>query len=116
MKFHGKVGFWIGSVEVTPGVFKSDILEKDYYGDVLDNKRRFQEVSDQQNDDLNISNRISILSDLYMQQHWPSIKYVIWNGVSWKVTDVDISYPRIILTIGGVYNGKNQVGASPNPM
>lgn len=108
MKFSGKIGFWIKDVRVKPGSFKSDIIEKPYVGNVLRNIRKFQQVENQQNENLVINNKLSIISDLFMQTNWPSIKYVVWNGVKWNVNSVDISsYPRAILELGGVYNGKN---------
>lgn len=111
MKFSGKVGFWEDEVEVRPGVFKSDIVEKPYTGDVIKNYRRFQNASDQQNENLMLSNvRISIISDLYMRSKWASIRYIVWNNVRWSVTSVDISsYPRAILDLGGVYNGTDSI-------
>lgn len=109
MKFYGTVGFWVGEEEDEnrPGVWESVIEERTYMGDVIRNTRRFQS-SDKQNDDLTVSNQISILSDLYAQQNWNSIRYVDWNGVKWKVTSVELSYPRLILDIGGVYNGPDK--------
>lgn len=109
MKFVGQIGFWVDDVEVRPGVFRSQIEERKYYGDVLKNYRRFS-TSDKQNDDLSINNQISILSDLYSRQNWQSIKYVIWNDAKWKVTSVELEYPRIILDIGGLYNVEEQIG------
>lgn len=106
MKFSGIIGFWTNDVVTTPGVYRPGIIEKKYTGDVLKNIRRFQSVENQQNDDLKLNNRLSIISDLYMQKNWSSIKYVVWNGVKWSVTAVDVNYPRIILDLGGVYNGK----------
>lgn len=106
MKFSGKVGFWKGDVETKPGVYRSNIEERSYVGDVLRNIRRFQPGENQQNENLLLNNRISIISDLYMQKNWSSIKYILWNDVKWKVSSIDIgSYPRVILEIGGVYNG-----------
>lgn len=104
MKFYGKVGFWIGSQEVKPDVFKSKIVERLYSGNVNWNNRHFQ-PSDTQNGDIRLNNQISILSDLYSQENFSSIRYIIWNGIKWSVTNVEVNYPRIILTIGGVYNG-----------
>lgn len=107
MKFSGNIGFWLKDVEMKPGVYKPDIVEKQYTGDVLRNSRRFQPAENQQNENLTITNRLSVISDLYMRKNWSSIKYVVWNGVNWSVTSVDISsYPRAILELGGVYNGK----------
>lgn len=107
MKFSGKVGFWIKDVETKPGTYKPRIVEKSYTGDVLRNTRRFQQAENQQNENLKVTNRLSILSDLYMQKNWTSVKYVTWNGINWSVSSVDVgSYPRAILELGGVYNGK----------
>lgn len=107
MKFSGRVGFWIKDVETKPGVYKPEIVEKSYTGDIQRNTRRFQSAENQQNENLKITNRISIISDLYMQKNWPSVKYVLWNNVKWNVSSVDLSsYPRVILELGGVYNGK----------
>lgn len=107
MKFAGRIGFWEKDREIKPGVYRPGIVEKTYIGDVLRNVRRFQNAENQQNDNLVVSNRISIFSDLYMRNNWSSIKYVLWNQVKWKVTSVDIgSYPRVILDLGGVYNGE----------
>lgn len=106
MKFSGKVGFWLKDVETKPGVYKPDIVEKSYTGDILKNIRNFQSSENQANDNLRVNNRVSIISDLYMQENWPSIKYITWNGTKWKVNSVDVnSYPRVILELGGVYNG-----------
>lgn len=104
MKFSGKIGFWLGDKEVRPSIWNPEIEERPYKGDIIKNTRRFQN-GESQNDDLVVSNRISILSDLYLRKNWSSIKYVIWNDVRLKVTSIDISYPRVILDIGGVYHG-----------
>lgn len=107
MKFSGKIGFWTEDVEMKPGVFKPQIIEKNYTGDVLRNVRRFQSAENQQNENLAVNNKLSIISDLYLQQNWGSIKYVSWNGANWRVSSVDIgSFPRIVLVLGGVYNGQ----------
>lgn len=108
MKFSGKIGFWEGDVETKPGVYKSFIVEKDYVGDVMRNSRMFQNVDSQQNDNLVTTNKISVVSNLYLMNNWHSIKYVFWNGVKWKVKSVDItSFPRAVLELGGVYNGQS---------
>lgn len=107
MKFSGKIGFWINDVETKPGVYKSNIVERLYTGDVKKNIRRFQSAENQQNENLRVNNQLSIISDLYMQKNWSSIKYVTWNGVNWAVSSIDIgNYPRVILELGGIYNGK----------
>lgn len=103
MKYYGEVGFWVKDHEVKPGVFKPCIIERLYSGEVNWNNRHFQ-TTENQNDDIRLNNQISILSDLYSHQNFASIRYVIWNGVKWRVTNVEVNYPRLVLTIGGVYN------------
>lgn len=108
MKFSGKVAFLIPNyTETNPGVYRPEIVEKCYTGDVMRNQRRFQAGDNQQNENLIVSNRISIISDLYMKQNWGSIRYIVWNGVKWSVSSIDVSqYPRILIDLGGVYNGE----------
>lgn len=105
-KFYGKVGFWFDDVEIRPGVHKPQFVERTYYGELLRNTNRWQS-SQSQDENLTVSNKISILSDPYAHEHWPAIKYVYFNGVRWTVTSVEIAYPRLIFELGGVYNGVN---------
>lgn len=106
MKFYGSIGFWLGDSESEDAVYEPRILERPgYRGEIRRYTIRNQPVSNQQNDDLTINNQISIISDLYLQQNWSSVRYVVWNGVRWKVTSIEVGYPRIVLDIGGVYNG-----------
>ena len=102
-KWFGKIGFDQGTVETTPGVWKPSIVERSYYGDVQRNSRRLQ-TSDKVNDDLNISNEISIVADPYANENFHKIRYAHFMKQKWKVTDVEVQYPRLILTLGGVWN------------
>lgn len=101
-KYYGKIGY-MTTVETSPSVWTEEIVEKDYFGDVLQNSRRYQS-SEHMNDDLNVSNRISILADPFAYQNFHAIRYLTWMGNKWKVDSVDVEYPRLILSIGGVYN------------
>lgn len=103
-KFYGPVGY-AETVETRPGVWEEKITERMYYGDLVRNSRRLQS-SEYLNDDLTISNEISILADPYANQNFHAIKYVEFMGARWKVTNVEVQRPRLKLTIGGVYNGK----------
>lgn len=107
MKYRGTVGFWEKDEEAEPGIWKPTIKEISYSGDVLRNIQRFSPASDSQNDEFITSHKISIVADLYARQNWPSIKYVTWKGTKWKVNSVEEAYPRLVLEIGGVYNGTN---------
>lgn len=104
-RFYGKVGY-IETVETESGngVWQEQATERSYYGDVLRNSKRW-ERGEGVNDDLNVSNRISIVADPYAFRHFFAIKYVEWMGARWKVETVEVERPRLILTIGGVYNG-----------
>lgn len=103
-KFSGKIGFII-TMETEPGIWKPQTVERQYYGDLTRNTRSFQQV-DSVNDNVNLSNNISILADPYANENSQYMKYAIIQGAKWKITNVDIQYPRMILTIGGVYNGE----------
>ena len=103
-KFYGQVGF-IKAEEspVGSGNWKNQTVERDYYGDVHRIVRRWEPEA-KVNDDITVNNEISILSDPYVTQNIPWIRYVVWNGTKWKVSSVEVQYPRLILSIGGVYN------------
>ena len=104
MKYYGKVGFWFDDVEVRPGVYKPELVEKSYTGDVIRHNQRWNSTSNQ-NDNVNLSNRISILGDLYLNENLSSIKFVTYMGTKWKVNSIEVQYPRVIVELGGVYNG-----------
>lgn len=101
-KFYGKVGF-ASTVESAPGVYTNDIVEKYYRGDVLKNTRRYEQGSGVA-DDVKLNNKISILGDNFSNEHFHELVYVEWLGGLWRVTNVEITHPRLILTLGGVYN------------
>lgn len=103
-KFYGPIGF-IETVETKKGVFAPKIVEKNYYGDINRDSKRY-EPGQKINDDLTVNNELSILADPFAQQNFYQIRYVKWKGTAWKVNNVTVSFPRLILTIGGVYNGK----------
>lgn len=102
-KFYGAIGY-VSLEETAPGVITEQIIERMYYGDVVRNTRRMQS-SENLNDDINVSNEISIIADPYALNHFFDMRYIDWMGGRWKVTNVEVQYPRLILTIGGVYNG-----------
>lgn len=103
MKFHGRVGYGV-SVESAPGVFEDSITEASYFGDVIRNTRMLREGSTV-NDDLTVGNSISIVADAYANENFLAMRYVEWAGILWTVSTVDVLAPRLILTLGGVYNG-----------
>lgn len=103
-KFFGVIGYSQGSVESAPGVFVEGIIEKSYFGDVLRNTRKL-ESGDKVNNDLSVGNSISIVADAYANEHFFAIRYIRWAGALWTVSDVEVQRPRLILRLGGLYNG-----------
>lgn len=104
MKYSGKIGFWVDDAEIRPGVWKPGIVEKPYTGDIVRTMQHWQS-GDKVNDSLKVNNSISIISDLYLQNNLSSIKYVTFMGAKWKVTSIEIKYPRVTLEMGEVWNG-----------
>lgn len=102
-KFYGPIGY-ITQKEISPGVWDEVVVEKSYRGDILQDTRRWQ-VSEHKNDNLTISNHLSIIADPFAYENSSTIRYVLWLGVRWKVDKIEIQRPRLILTLGEVYNG-----------
>ncbi len=102
-KWYGKIGY-AESVEITPGVWEEEITERSYYGESFRNTRLLQN-SGGINDNVNVGNQISIVADPYANQNFHAMRYVEFMGNKWKITNVEVQYPRLILTIGGLYNG-----------
>ena len=101
-RYCGKIGF-VKTVETSPGVYTNEATEKKYYGDVLSVRLKWQ-PTDSLNDNFTVNNQISIIADKFAFENFSIIKYVDWQGILWKVTGVEVRYPRLILTIGGEYN------------
>lgn len=102
-RYSGKIGFAVQK-ETAPGVWTEKIIERIYYGDVLRNSRRLQSSGDL-NDDIEISNRLSIIADPYAYENFHAMRYAVFMGSKWKVSDAEVEYPRLILSLGGLYNG-----------
>ena len=103
-RFLGAVGF-ATPTEVSPGRWEDVVVERTYSGDVTRNSRRLQENNDLVNDDLNVENSISIVADPYASEQFVAIRYVRWLGTLWEVPTIEVMSPRLILRLGGVYNG-----------
>lgn len=104
-RFYGEIGY--GSTVQTPansGIWKDTITERHYYGDVIRNIRRLED-GEGLNNDISLGNSISVLADEYANNNFFDIKYVRWAGTLWTVTSVEVKSPRLILSLGSVYNG-----------
>lgn len=106
-KFFGPIGFAIPT-EARQGVWKDRIEEHYYRGDVTRLSSRWSASSDSTNDDITLNHQISIVADPFARDHLHTMKYVGYMGANWKITNIEVQYPRLMLTIGGVYSGRTQ--------
>jgi len=104
MKYYGNVGF-AETKETTPGVFVEEIVERTYYGDVLDFGRQLQS-GEQLNDNVRITNQLSIVADDKAYNNMANIRYAVFMGIKWKVSSVKVLTPRLQLTLGDEWNGQ----------
>ena len=105
-KFYGKIGY-IEPVESEPGCWEEQPVERNYYGNITRNASHYRNDS-QVNDDIVVNNILSIVADPYANENFQHIRYVIWMGAKWKVTSVEVQYPRIVLSLGGVYHATEE--------
>jgi hypothetical protein len=102
-RFYGEIGFG-GSVEVAPGVWDDVITTKNYRGDIVRNNIR--SVSGEGvNNDPALSDTISIVANEYAFTHLSNVRYIKFRGERWTVDSIEVKRPRLILSLGGVYNG-----------
>lgn len=102
-KWFGSIGYAV-TEETGPGVWAETVEERQYYGDIL-RESRGRQSSEHLNDDLTVSSQISVLMDAYAMENAHAIRYVTFLDARWKVTSVEVQYPRLTLQLGGVYNG-----------
>lgn len=102
-KWFGTIGY-AETKETKPGLWEEQITERQYYGDLTRNMRKLQ-TADSVNDSISIANELSIVSDPYAIQNFFAMRYIVFMHAKWKITNVEVQYPRLILTLGGVYNG-----------
>lgn len=102
-KFYGAVGYAV-TKETSPSVWEEQIVDRMYSGDLVRNYIR-SESSGGVNDNINVSNNISIIADPYANENFQHMRYVKFMGTKWKIVSVEVQYPRLTLILGGVYNG-----------
>lgn len=103
-RFCGNIGYSQDVVEVEPGVWEGGVIEREYFGDILQVSRKF-EGDDKINPDISIGNSFSIMADAYANEHFFAMKYIVWAGARWTISNVEVQRPRLILRLGGLYNG-----------
>ncbi len=102
MKYYGNIAY-ADTVETSPGVWTEQLTVRPYYGDVVRNTRR-RDGGDKINDDISVNVQISAVADPFLTENFHAIRYLEWMGHKWKVTEVEPQFPRLILTLGGLYN------------
>jgi hypothetical protein len=104
-RFYGEIGYG-EPVEDPPdsGVWVDKMTEYPYQGDVIRNTRQLGNA-EKVNRDVVVANSISVVADKLANENFFNIKYLRWGGVLWAVTTVEVRSPRLILSLGSVYNG-----------
>ncbi len=102
-KFRGTIGF-VYEIETSPDVWTQEAVERVYRGDKVRCSRRW-EKTDSLNDDLVINEEISIVADSYLLENLYAMRYVKIGDVAWRITSISQERPRVVLDIGGIYNG-----------
>jgi len=104
-RFFGPIGFvTMAEQPEGSGIWEEIPVEKNYRGEISKNSRRWDN-GEQLNKNLNINNTISIVADPYISNHLMELRYIKWLGGYWEISSVDVQTPRLVLSIGGVYNG-----------
>ena len=110
MKYCDMIGFGI-EAEVDPvnrpGIIKTSIIERKYKGDLMRVSRQFRQ-SGNLNDNVVFSNEISIVADPFAFENFSNIRYVVYMGSKWKISNVRVEYPRLVLTMGDMWNENNK--------
>lgn len=111
-KYFGKIGYAV-TAETVPGIWEESVVEKEYYGDLVRNTTRKYETGSGLNDNITISNNISIVADAFAFENFSHIRYAEFMGARWIVSNVEVQHPRLLLTLGGVYNGETPRAPEP---
>lgn len=104
-RFYGTLGFSI-TAETKPGVWTSSVTEHEAFGDIIRYRNDYSQQTGSTNDDLVISSQVSVIMDPFILANVQRVVYVKFMDIAWKVKSIEPSYPRLTLTLGGVYNGE----------
>lgn len=104
MRYYGEIGY-VEQVMTKPGVYEEKITKRNYYGESTKVISKWQTGSGL-NDNVEITNTISIIADPYAYDHFYNMRYMEFAGAKWKIVSVEVQRPRLILSIGGLYNGE----------
>lgn len=102
-KFHGSIGYAVG--KRVEDVYIEEIVERHCVGDIQRLSRLLQSSGDVI-DNINLSNEISIVADPFARDNFYNMRYLVYKGTKWKISNVEVQYPRLILTLGGIYHAQ----------
>lgn len=111
-KWFGAVGYG-EQVEVRSGVWQEEITERELYGDILNVTRRVDQRDESPVDNLSLTVRLSVVADEYAVSNAHKIRYIVKDGVPWRVASIEPAHPRLILNLGEVWNGQRPAPESP---
>lgn len=101
MKWFGQIAFAVQQ-ETSPGVTEDVLVVRDYYGDVI--KAYKSNEDNQVTLNFTVRNRISVLADPFAMNTFHSIAYITFMGAKWRVSGVEVQFPRLLIELGDVYN------------
>lgn len=111
-KFYGQIGFRT-TYEVSAGVYENVIVERPYFGDVIRDAMD-RVAGDTVLGDRKTGNSFRVVADGYIASNFFDAEYIVWNGRYWKVVQTELqTRARILIRIGGVYNGPRAASDSP---
>ena len=103
MKWHGKIGYAMTTEDC--GIWKDSVIEKDYKGDLTKNSVRLQ-TSDSVNNNLVVKDQVSVVADPFAYANFQYMKYIEIMNTMWSIESVELQYPRLLISVGGVWNGE----------
>lgn len=101
-KCSGKIGFAL-TVETSPGVFEERIVEKPYKGNITQLNAHVEDENSI-NSNFRINNNISVVANKYFLENLGHMRYVTYKGLPFKITSFQVIPPRLIFSLGSVYN------------
>lgn len=102
-RYSGLVGYG-QQVEVEPGVWDTEDKEVMMKGDLLRQNANIQDSGI--NDKVSLNHRVSLIGDAYAFDNYYNMKWVTVNGFKWAVSAIELQRPRLIVTLGGIWNGE----------
>lgn len=102
-RFAGLVGY-VTQEETSPGIWSSVEKSVMMKGELIRQSSNNRDAG-KVNSDITLNHRVSLMGDSYSFDNYYNIKWVMVDKVKWEVSSIEIQRPRLILAIGGLWNG-----------